>query len=141
MTSMGDENPIFTLGDYSKPSHEGSKNTIELPEGNNAVPLRSDTIRWIMRRKLDPKGDPNRRVSNFTRRIKRMYVFVRNFTYIIDFMIVDDISSIIDPRMSYMVLRKPYVEISNMTHDSPKGVVRFTKGTDEIAYMMLHKIG
>ncbi|GJW17229.1 zinc finger, CCHC-type containing protein [Tanacetum coccineum] len=42
---MGDENPIRTLGDYSKPSHEGYRNTIELPVGNNMVPLRSDTIR------------------------------------------------------------------------------------------------
>ncbi|GJX77920.1 hypothetical protein Tco_0324731 [Tanacetum coccineum] len=42
---MGDENPIRTLGDYSKPSHEGYMNTIELPVGNNVVPLRSDTIR------------------------------------------------------------------------------------------------
>ncbi|GKA43740.1 MAK10-like protein [Tanacetum coccineum] len=42
---MGDENPIRTLGDYSKPSHEGYRNTIELPVGNNVVPLRSDTIR------------------------------------------------------------------------------------------------
>ncbi|GKE52141.1 MAK10-like protein [Tanacetum coccineum] len=32
---MGDENPIHTLGDYSKLSHEGYKNTIELPVGNN----------------------------------------------------------------------------------------------------------
>ncbi|GJS89536.1 hypothetical protein Tco_0772172 [Tanacetum coccineum] len=32
---MGDENPIRTLGDYSGPSHEGYRNTIELPEGNN----------------------------------------------------------------------------------------------------------
>ncbi|GJU53627.1 hypothetical protein Tco_1227341 [Tanacetum coccineum] len=32
---MRDENPIRTLGDYSKPSHEGYRNTIELPEGNN----------------------------------------------------------------------------------------------------------
>ncbi|GJS36732.1 hypothetical protein Tco_0535114 [Tanacetum coccineum] len=31
----GDENPIRTLGDYSKPSHEGYRNTIELPVGNN----------------------------------------------------------------------------------------------------------
>nr|GEU30884.1 MAK10-like protein [Tanacetum cinerariifolium] len=35
---MGDENPIRTLGDYSKPSHEGYKNTIELPIGNNVSP-------------------------------------------------------------------------------------------------------
>ncbi|GJV82054.1 hypothetical protein Tco_1517924 [Tanacetum coccineum] len=44
---MGDENPIRTLGDYSRPSHEGYRNTIELPEGNNVVPLRSDTIRLV----------------------------------------------------------------------------------------------
>ncbi|GJY81304.1 zinc finger, CCHC-type containing protein [Tanacetum coccineum] len=44
---MGDANPIRTLGDYSRPSHEGYKNTIKLPEGNNVVPLRSDTIRLV----------------------------------------------------------------------------------------------
>ncbi|GKC89801.1 hypothetical protein Tco_1150450 [Tanacetum coccineum] len=44
---MGDENPICTLGDYSKPSHEGYWNTIELPVGNNMVPLRSDIIRLV----------------------------------------------------------------------------------------------
>ncbi|GKA65966.1 hypothetical protein Tco_0765673 [Tanacetum coccineum] len=42
-----DENPIRTLGDYSKPIHEGYRNTIELPKGNNVVPLRSDTIRLV----------------------------------------------------------------------------------------------
>ncbi|GJR18256.1 hypothetical protein Tco_0966783 [Tanacetum coccineum] len=36
---MGDENPICTLGDYSKPSHEGYRNTIELPVGNNMLAI------------------------------------------------------------------------------------------------------
>ncbi|GJS16511.1 MAK10-like protein [Tanacetum coccineum] len=44
---MGDENLIRTLGDYSKPSYEGYRNTIELPVENNVVPLRSDTIQSI----------------------------------------------------------------------------------------------
>nr|GEY21962.1 zinc finger, CCHC-type [Tanacetum cinerariifolium] len=44
---MGDENHIRTLGDYSKPSHEGYRNTIKLPVRNNVVPLRSDTIRLV----------------------------------------------------------------------------------------------
>ncbi|GJT39311.1 hypothetical protein Tco_0939176 [Tanacetum coccineum] len=44
---MGDENPIRTLGDYSKPSHEGYMNIIELPERNNVMPFRSDTIRLV----------------------------------------------------------------------------------------------
>ncbi|GKD91555.1 MAK10-like protein [Tanacetum coccineum] len=44
---MGGKNHILTLGDYSKPSHEGYMNTIELPVGNNVVPLRSDTIQLV----------------------------------------------------------------------------------------------
>ncbi|GJU95469.1 putative ribonuclease H-like domain-containing protein [Tanacetum coccineum] len=44
---MGDENHIRTLEDCSKPSHEGYRNTIELPVENNVVPLRSDTIRLV----------------------------------------------------------------------------------------------
>nr|GFA10868.1 MAK10-like protein [Tanacetum cinerariifolium] len=36
---MGDENHILTFGYYSKPSHKGYRNTIELPVGNNVVPL------------------------------------------------------------------------------------------------------
>ncbi|GJV21196.1 hypothetical protein Tco_1370216 [Tanacetum coccineum] len=51
---------------------------------------------WIMRRKLNPKENLNRGVSNFTGRINVMHVFVENFTYIVEFMIVEDISSIID---------------------------------------------
>ncbi|GKE84676.1 hypothetical protein Tco_1558418 [Tanacetum coccineum] len=44
---MGDENPIRTLRDYSKPSHEGYRNPTELLAGNNVVSLRSDTIRLV----------------------------------------------------------------------------------------------
>ncbi|GKA34408.1 hypothetical protein Tco_0720837 [Tanacetum coccineum] len=44
---MGDANPIRTPGDYSKPSHEGYRNNIELPVGDNVVPLQSDTIRLV----------------------------------------------------------------------------------------------
>ncbi|GJV85538.1 MAK10-like protein [Tanacetum coccineum] len=44
---MGDENTILTLGDYSKLSHKGYRNTIELPVENNVVPLRSNTIRLV----------------------------------------------------------------------------------------------
>nr|GEW19125.1 zinc finger, CCHC-type [Tanacetum cinerariifolium] len=67
---MGDTNPIRTLRDYSKPSHERYRNTIELPKGNNVVPLRSDTIRLV------PNGclfhrlwseDPNQHLKDFFR--------------------------------------------------------------------------
>ncbi|GKA29184.1 MAK10-like protein, partial [Tanacetum coccineum] len=65
---MGDENPIRTLGDYSKPSHEGYRNTIKLPVGNNVVPLRSDTIRSVQNR-CSFHGlwseDPNQQLKDF----------------------------------------------------------------------------
>ncbi|GJW73026.1 hypothetical protein Tco_0132396 [Tanacetum coccineum] len=64
---------------------------------------------WIMRRKLDPKDNSNEGVCNFTGRIKGMHIFVGKFTYVVDFMIVEDISSIIDPRLSQVVLGKPFI--------------------------------
>ncbi|GJT96350.1 hypothetical protein Tco_1091868 [Tanacetum coccineum] len=95
---------------------------------------------WIMRRKLDPRENANGRVSNFTGRIKGMHVFIGNFAYIVDFMIIGDISSIIDPRLSRVVLGKPFMEISKMTHDPQEGVVRFTNRNNEVTYKMPHKI-
>nr|GEU73491.1 MAK10-like protein [Tanacetum cinerariifolium] len=93
-----------------------------------------------IRRRLDPGENLNRGVSNFTGRIKGRHVFIGNFTYIVGFMIGKDISLIIDPRLSQVVLGKPFVEISNMTHAPPEGVVRFTNRTDEVAYKMPHMI-
>ncbi|GJS52403.1 zinc finger, CCHC-type containing protein [Tanacetum coccineum] len=65
---MGDENPIRTLGDYSKPSHEGYRNTIELPVGNNVVPFQSDTIR-LVQNECSFYGlrfeDPNQHLKDF----------------------------------------------------------------------------
>ncbi|GKE57498.1 hypothetical protein Tco_1496683 [Tanacetum coccineum] len=43
---MGDEKPIRTLGDYSKPSHEGYRNTIEVPVGNNVDLALYDNESW-----------------------------------------------------------------------------------------------
>nr|GEV86780.1 retrotransposon Orf1 [Tanacetum cinerariifolium] len=91
-----------------------------------------------MKRKLDPWEKPNEGVNNFMGRIKGMHVFVGNFTYVIDFLFVEDISSIIYLRLSQVVLGKPFVKISSMTHDPPEAVVRFTNGIDEIAYKIEH---
>ncbi|GKE74731.1 hypothetical protein Tco_1536772 [Tanacetum coccineum] len=62
---------------------------------------------WIMIACLAPKG---------------MHIFVGNFTYVLDFMIIEDINSVIDPRVSHVVLGKPFVELSGMTYDSSLGV-------------------
>ncbi|GJS37380.1 MAK10-like protein [Tanacetum coccineum] len=65
---MGDENPIRTLGDYFKPSHEGYRNTIEPPVGKNVVPLCSDAI-WLVQNGCSFHGlrseDPNQHLKDF----------------------------------------------------------------------------
>ncbi|GKC47427.1 hypothetical protein Tco_1065149 [Tanacetum coccineum] len=80
------------------------------------------------------------RLNNFTGRVKGMHIFIGNFTYVSDFMIIKDISLVIDPRVSHVVLGKPFVELSDMTYDSSLGVVRLINGNEEIAYKMPHKI-
>nr|GEX94769.1 reverse transcriptase domain-containing protein [Tanacetum cinerariifolium] len=43
------------MRDYSRPSHEAYQNTIEFPDGNNVVPLRSDTIRQTINQSASGK--------------------------------------------------------------------------------------
>ncbi|GKD71792.1 zinc finger, CCHC-type containing protein [Tanacetum coccineum] len=80
---MGDENPIRTLGDYSKPSHEGYGNTIELLVGNNVVPLRSDTI-WLVQNGCSFYGlwseDPNLHLKDFLKRVDSLDLDVGSIT-------------------------------------------------------------
>ncbi|GKE86267.1 hypothetical protein Tco_1560009, partial [Tanacetum coccineum] len=81
-TTIGDENPIRTLGDYSKPSHEGYRNTIELPAGNNVVPLRSDTI-WLVQNGCSFHGlrseDPNQHLKDFIKLVDSLDLDASNW--------------------------------------------------------------
>ncbi|GKB36302.1 MAK10-like protein, partial [Tanacetum coccineum] len=72
-------NPIRTLGDYSRPSHKGYRNTIELPEGNNVMPLRSDTIRLVQ------NG-----CSFYELRSKDLNQQLKNFLKLVDSLDLDD---------------------------------------------------
>ncbi|GJR76261.1 hypothetical protein Tco_0088626 [Tanacetum coccineum] len=80
---MGDENPIRTIEYYSKPSHEGYRNTIKLPVGNNAVPLRSDTIRLVQNR-CSFHGlrseDPNQHLKDFLKLVDLLDLDVNKIT-------------------------------------------------------------
>ncbi|GJZ69679.1 hypothetical protein Tco_0633229 [Tanacetum coccineum] len=97
---------------------------------------------WIRRERLEPRKDLEilGSISNLTGSVRGMQVFVGNFIYVSDFVIVEDISSAIDPRLSHVVLGKPFVELSNMTYDLSLGIIKFTSGADEIAYKMPHNI-
>ncbi|GJY67849.1 hypothetical protein Tco_0470831 [Tanacetum coccineum] len=81
MTFMGDKNPIRTLRDYSKPIYEGYQNIIELPEGNNVVPLRSGTI-WLVQNGCSFPGlwfgDPNQHLKDFLKLVDSLDLDVAN---------------------------------------------------------------
>ncbi|GKF07665.1 zinc finger, CCHC-type containing protein, partial [Tanacetum coccineum] len=78
---MKNENPIRTLGDYYKPSHEGYQNTIVLPVRNNVVSLRSDTIRLVQKgcsfHELWSK-DPNQNLKDFLKLVDSLDLDVAN---------------------------------------------------------------
>ena len=78
---MGDMNPIRTLGDYSRPSHEGYRNTIEIPQGNDMAPLRSDTIRLVQNgcsfHELRSE-DPNQHLKDFLKLTDSLDLNVNN---------------------------------------------------------------
>ncbi|GJS14867.1 hypothetical protein Tco_0409339 [Tanacetum coccineum] len=77
---MGYANRIRTLRDYSKPSHEGYMNTIELLVGNNVVPLRSDTIR-LVQNGCSFHGlrseDPNQHLKDFLKLVDSLDLHVK----------------------------------------------------------------
>nr|GEW07326.1 reverse transcriptase domain-containing protein [Tanacetum cinerariifolium] len=69
------------FADYSKPSHKDYRNAIELLEGNNAVPLRSDTIR-LVQNGCSFHGirseDPNQHLKDFLKFVDSLDLDVAN---------------------------------------------------------------
>nr|GEX78675.1 MAK10-like protein [Tanacetum cinerariifolium] len=78
---MRDENPIRTLGDYSRPSHKGYQNTTELLDGNNVAPLRSDTIRLVQNGcsfHILRSEDPTQHLKDFIKLVDSLDLDVAN---------------------------------------------------------------
>ncbi|GJY17886.1 hypothetical protein Tco_0389377 [Tanacetum coccineum] len=68
-------------GFKGRPSHEGYRNIIELPERNNVVPLRSDTI-WLVQNGSSFHGlrseDPNQHLKDFLKLVNSLDLDVAN---------------------------------------------------------------
>ncbi|GJS17647.1 hypothetical protein Tco_0412119 [Tanacetum coccineum] len=105
---MGDANPICTLGDYSKPSNEGYRNTIELPEGNNVVPLRSDTIRLVQNgcsfHELQFE-DPNKHFKDFLKLVDSL-----------------DLNDLEDSTVTYTEVSSPFEDLSDIGSSGVDGL-------------------
>nr|GFA82944.1 homeodomain-like protein [Tanacetum cinerariifolium] len=68
--------------------------------------------------------------------IKDVYVFVGSFTYITDFIMLEDIREFIMSDMTEVLMGRPYRKITKLKYDVAKGLVSFTEIFDTYMYRM-----
>lgn len=78
--------------------------------------MSSSVYNDIMNAQLEPRRDPKYPggVCNFVGRVKGVHIFIGSFTYVADFMNLEDLASVIDCCLSHVVLGKPFVENSKL---------------------------
>ncbi|GKD47400.1 hypothetical protein Tco_1272045 [Tanacetum coccineum] len=73
-------------------------------------------------------------------RVKGLKVFVRNFTYECDFMVLEDTTSVIDHDLGSVIFRKPFVEATGLVYDREERTITFEKDKEKIVFKMPHKM-
>nr|GEX24252.1 homeodomain-like protein [Tanacetum cinerariifolium] len=68
--------------------------------------------------------------------VKDVYVFFRSFTYIMDFIVLEDIGEFIMSDMTEVLMGRPFRKITKLKYDVAKGLVSFTKIFDTYTYRM-----
>ncbi|GJS25303.1 hypothetical protein Tco_0453935 [Tanacetum coccineum] len=68
--------------------------------------------------------------------VKDVYVFVGSFTYITDFIVLEDIGEFIMNDMTEVLMGRPFRKITKLKYDVAKGLVSFTKIFDTYTYKM-----
>ncbi|GJT63564.1 protein kinase-like domain, concanavalin A-like lectin/glucanase domain protein [Tanacetum coccineum] len=97
---------------------------------------------WIMSEELKSRRKPSNpvKISNFVGRVKGLKVFVGNFTYKCDFVVLEDTTSIIDHYLGGMVFGKPFVKTTGLVYNKDKGTVTFEKDKENITFKLPHKM-
>ncbi|GKB95116.1 hypothetical protein Tco_0981253 [Tanacetum coccineum] len=68
--------------------------------------------------------------------VRDVYVFVVSFTYITDFVVLEDIGEFIMSDIAEVLMGKPFRKITKLKYDVAKGLVSFTKIFDTCTYRM-----
>ncbi|GKD28605.1 hypothetical protein Tco_1239383, partial [Tanacetum coccineum] len=97
---------------------------------------------WIMSERLEPRKKPSnpKKICNFMGRVKGLKVFVGNFTYKCDFMVLRDTTSVIDHDLGSVVFEKPFVEVTGLVYNRKEGTIAFEKDKEKIVFKMPHKM-
>ncbi|GJV52069.1 protein kinase-like domain, concanavalin A-like lectin/glucanase domain protein [Tanacetum coccineum] len=96
----------------------------------------------IMNKGLESRQKPSNpsKNNNFVGRVKGLKVFIGNFTYECNFMILEDTTSIIDHHLGEVVFGKPFARNTGLVYDQEEGTVTFEKDDEKITFMMPHKM-
>ncbi|GJU87637.1 protein kinase-like domain, concanavalin A-like lectin/glucanase domain protein [Tanacetum coccineum] len=90
--------------------------------------------------------EPRRKLSNpkkncnFIGRVRGLKVFVGNFTYECDFMVLEDKTSVIDHYRGSVVFGKPFMEATGVVYNKEEGTVAFERDKERIIFKMSHKM-
>ncbi|GJX59986.1 hypothetical protein Tco_0291376 [Tanacetum coccineum] len=79
------------------------------------------------------------RGRNFIGLGRDMHVFVGNMSYVMDFTILENIETNIDPSLSHVLFGRPFVEIACLVINKKRGLMTFTDGTKEITFTTPYK--
>ncbi|GJZ00812.1 hypothetical protein Tco_0518241 [Tanacetum coccineum] len=84
-------------------------------------------------------SNPSKNI-NFVGRVMGLKVFVGNFTYECNSMILEDTTSIIDHHLGEVAFGKPFVRKTSLVYDQEEGTVTFKKDNKKITFKMPHKM-
>ncbi|GJT85060.1 hypothetical protein Tco_1066777 [Tanacetum coccineum] len=73
-------------------------------------------------------------------RVRDLKVFIGNFTYECDFMILEDTTSIIDHDLGEIAFGKPFIEQTGLAYDKEEGTIVFRRNDDKITFKMPHRM-
>ncbi|GJW52436.1 hypothetical protein Tco_0093787 [Tanacetum coccineum] len=74
--------------------------------------------------------------KNLVAIVRDVYVFVESFTYVTDFVVLEDIGKFILKEMVDVVIGKPFREVTKFEYDCIKGLVSFTRILDNYMFQM-----
>ncbi|GKC32772.1 hypothetical protein Tco_1040066 [Tanacetum coccineum] len=74
--------------------------------------------------------------KNLVAIVKDVYVFVGSFTYITDFVVLEDIGEFIMSDMTDILMGRPFRKITKLKYDIANGLVSFTRIFDTYTYRM-----
>ncbi|GKD51641.1 hypothetical protein Tco_1280617 [Tanacetum coccineum] len=68
--------------------------------------------------------------------VRNVCVFIGSFTYVTDFVVLEDIGEFILWEMAEVVMGKPFREVTNLDYDCAKGLLSFTMIFDNYMFQM-----